>query len=136
VDRAYQASLAATGGKQPYTWSLTGGGLPDGLSLTSEGTLTGTPRGAFSGNITVQVRDTAGQVATAQWSLSVVALTGDVNRDGQVDCGDVALLQAAWDWGEGTRAGDPADINGDSSVDGRDFSIVSSNWTGSSDPCP
>lgn len=136
MGRAYQTSLAATGGKLPYMWSLAGGGLPAGMSLTSDGTLTGTPQATFSGSFTVQVRDAAGQVGTAQRSLSVVALSGDANRDGQVDCGDVALLMAAWDWGEGTRAGDPADVNGDGGVDARDYSIVSSNWTGSNEPCP
>lgn len=44
VGTAYSAMLAATGGTTPYTWSLTGGTLPAGLSLNvSTGAITGTP---------------------------------------------------------------------------------------------
>ncbi|MGA7221170.1 MAG: putative Ig domain-containing protein, partial [Candidatus Sulfotelmatobacter sp.] len=39
---AYSSSLAATGGKAPYTWTLTFGSLPTGISLQSGGTLSGT----------------------------------------------------------------------------------------------
>jgi hypothetical protein len=47
---AYSSSLAATGGVPPYTFSITTGALPGGLTLnTSSGAITGTPlaSGAF-----------------------------------------------------------------------------------------
>ena len=41
---AYATSLAATGGITPYTWSITQGALPAGLTLSSTtGAITGTP---------------------------------------------------------------------------------------------
>ena len=47
--QTYSAMLAATGGITPYTWSLTGGSLPVGLSLNSStGAITGTPTGRAS----------------------------------------------------------------------------------------
>ncbi len=43
VNVSYEQVLLASGGTQPYTWTLTGGALPPGLSLQSNGTVSGTP---------------------------------------------------------------------------------------------
>jgi Putative Ig domain len=44
VGVAYSATLAASGGTTPYTWTLSGGVLPAGLSLNaSTGVISGTP---------------------------------------------------------------------------------------------
>ncbi|NLF40267.1 hypothetical protein GX586_12535 [bacterium] len=40
---AYHAALEATGGNPPYTWKLTDGELPPGLSLSSDGIIQGIP---------------------------------------------------------------------------------------------
>src|ERR1700691_12713 len=40
---AYTANLQATGGKQPYSWSLKSRSLPAGLSLSKAGVDTGAP---------------------------------------------------------------------------------------------
>ncbi len=48
--------LAAEGGKKPYTWSITSGALPEGMSLNStSGIISGTPAdsGAFDVAVTV-----------------------------------------------------------------------------------
>jgi len=43
---SYSQTLAAAGGTQPYTWSISSGALPGGLSLKgSSGAITGTPPG-------------------------------------------------------------------------------------------
>lgn len=71
---AYSETLAATGGDGNYTWSVTVGSLPPGLSLDmSTGTISGTPTGA-SGTFTVQVASGDGQ--TAQQALSITVITG------------------------------------------------------------
>src|SRR3989454_7069083 len=49
VGAAYSAALTATGGKQPYRWTLAAGALPGGLSLASNGLISGTP--TASGNL-------------------------------------------------------------------------------------
>jgi hypothetical protein len=50
VGTAYSANLTATGGTTPYTWSLTSGTLPAGLSLNgATGAITGTPTEAANG---------------------------------------------------------------------------------------
>jgi hypothetical protein len=43
VGTPYSATLAASGGTTPYTWTLTGGSLPQGLVLSSNGAIGGTP---------------------------------------------------------------------------------------------
>ena len=62
----YSDSLAATGGVPPYSWSLSSGPLPAGLTLSGTGVISGTPNG-LSGSfpITVQVTDTLGNHASS-----------------------------------------------------------------------
>lgn len=62
----YSSSLAATGGVPPYSWSLTAGPLPAGLTLSGTGVISGTPTGS-SGTfpITVQVTDTLANTASS-----------------------------------------------------------------------
>jgi uncharacterized repeat protein (TIGR03803 family) len=54
---SYNATLAASGGVPPYTWSLTSGILPPGLNLDASGLISGTPSlgGPFA--FTVEVAD-------------------------------------------------------------------------------
>ncbi len=40
----YSTTLAATGGLSPYSWQLTGGTMPAGLTLSPAGTLYGRRR--------------------------------------------------------------------------------------------
>jgi hypothetical protein len=61
---AYIASLAnlaqLAGGVPPYTWTLSSGSLPAGLSLSSSGLVTGTPSGAGSSSFGFTVTDSSG----------------------------------------------------------------------------
>ena len=78
---SYSATLQATGGAGSLTWSLAGGTLPTGLSLSSSGAITGDATVSGISNFTVQLSDSsaasAGQASSqAQLSLTVVtALT-------------------------------------------------------------
>ena len=58
VGVAYSASLSASGGVKPYTWTVSG--LPDGLTATSAGSITGTPKTAGKFTVVVSVTDAAG----------------------------------------------------------------------------
>lgn len=136
VGRPYRAPMTAVGGRPPYNWTLLAGRVPGGLELQPDGSVTGTPGEAYSGNFTVRVRDAAGLTATAKRSLTSVLLRGDTNRDGQVDCEDLSRLRADYDGGKGSSAGSPADVDGDGGVDARDASIMMSNWTGTGGACP
>lgn len=76
VGLEYAAQLAASGGTEPYEWSIaTGTSLPSGLTLSSNGVLYGTPTQSGGSTFTVQVSDGSGpaQVATRQLSISIGA---------------------------------------------------------------
>lgn len=76
---AYTASLNATGGGPPYTWSISSGSLPAGLSLSSTGVISGTPSSPGSYSFTVQVADAEGNSATQSLMLQVdSASTGPI----------------------------------------------------------
>lgn len=72
---AYSATLTATGGTTPFTWSLAAGNLPSGLALSPAGVISGTPNASGSFTFTVQARDAANQSATRQLSLTINATT-------------------------------------------------------------
>jgi hypothetical protein len=61
--------LQAQGAGAPYTWSITSGSLPPGLTLASDGTITGTP--TANGDYTFTVRATNSSSATATKSLTI-----------------------------------------------------------------
>lgn len=54
----FSDNMIATGGHPPYTFSLIGGALPPGLTLSSSGVISGTPTTAGVYNYTIQVTDT------------------------------------------------------------------------------
>jgi len=71
---AYSATLAATGGATPYTWSIVSGTLPAGLALArSTGVISGTPTRTGTSNFTTQVTDANSLTATKSLSLTVSA---------------------------------------------------------------
>jgi hypothetical protein len=69
----YSATLAATGGTTPYSWSVISGFLPFGLSLSKSGVISG--KAYFSGTYSfiVKVTDSSSptQVTTAWLSITV-----------------------------------------------------------------
>ena len=76
VGAAYSTVLTATGGTAPFTWSLASGTLPPGLTLTSGGTISGTPTTAGPYIFTLKATDSTAspaQTATAPISLTVGA---------------------------------------------------------------
>ena len=53
----YAATLAATGGGGTYTWTMAGGSLPSGLSLSSAGSSAERPPAAGGSSITARAAD-------------------------------------------------------------------------------
>jgi hypothetical protein len=75
VGTSYSASLTASGGKTPYTWSLIQNQLPPGLALaSSSGVISGVPTASGQFGFTVQVADSRGSTASASLSISIAGV--------------------------------------------------------------
>lgn len=68
---AYELSLSVSGGGAPYVWTLDSGALPDGLTLSSDGVISGTPTTSGSSTAVLRVGDGTGQTLTTD-RLSLV----------------------------------------------------------------
>ena len=66
---AYSQQLNASGGQPPYNWTNIVGALPPGLSLATNGVISGTPTTNGTFNFTVQVTDALS--ATAAFALAL-----------------------------------------------------------------
>jgi hypothetical protein len=77
VGTAYSATLTATGGTAPYTFSISAGTLPAGLSLNSStGVISGTPTAVVSGpaaNVTAEVTDSTHATKTVNGAINIAA---------------------------------------------------------------
>jgi hypothetical protein len=71
VDQSYSQTLRANGGIGALTWTVSSGSLPAGLTLTSAGTISGTPTNAGTSNFIVTVTDTFNQSDTQALSITV-----------------------------------------------------------------
>jgi acid phosphatase len=75
VGQGYSTQLNATGGTSPYTWSISLGSLPAGLTLSAAGVIGGTPTTAGSSAFTATVTDARSQTASSSFTLTVANLT-------------------------------------------------------------
>lgn len=71
----YNVTLSATGGSGIYTWKVSGGALPQGLSLSESGVITGTPKLASTYNVIIQVTDSKYRTATQAFTLVIRSLS-------------------------------------------------------------
>jgi beta-lactamase superfamily II metal-dependent hydrolase len=69
----YSRSLIAGGGESPYTFSVSAGTIPAGLTLSASGVLSGTPTLASTFDFTVRVADSVGCLGTAAYSVPILA---------------------------------------------------------------
>lgn len=75
---AYTQAFTATGGTPPLTFNITSGAVPDGLTMSSDGTLSGTPTasGTYSFNVGVQDANTCGPYSGAQNTVHIRSTIG------------------------------------------------------------
>ncbi|HWF38632.1 MAG TPA: putative Ig domain-containing protein, partial [Candidatus Acidoferrales bacterium] len=120
----YNQSLVASGGIQPYTWTITSGLLPSGLSLAANGILSGTPVLVMTNdNFTVQVQDSevTPQMVSEPLTISIAAGSGNGNSlisgsysflfNGYDSAGTVMIAGSITTDGNGTVTGGLEDSN-------------------------
>jgi hypothetical protein len=67
----YSATLEASGGVGPYTWTIEAGTLPDGLTMTAAGAISGRATTVGTTSIVVRLRDSLGTSSTKSLFLIV-----------------------------------------------------------------
>lgn len=122
VATAHTQALAASGGAPPYTWSLLSGALPGGLSLATNGVISGTPTQAIIATFTAQVTDSNNLSASKLFALMINPVITSVSPlpAGAVGAPYHQRLEAAggippymWGvWSGGLPPGVVLDVNG------------------------
>lgn len=115
IGTAYSATLQATGGSAPYSWSISGGALPPGLTTASgSGVITGTPTTAGTyGPYVFTVTDENSTTATSSPLTIVIAGTATAvctpagNEGALTSATPYAFLLKGTD-----KSGNPLDIAG------------------------
>lgn len=78
VGAAYTETISAQGGTAPYTFAVTVGSLPDGMTLALDSVdglwkITGTPTTAATSDFTIQATDANSAVGSTDFKIGVTA---------------------------------------------------------------
>jgi hypothetical protein len=99
VGVSYSQTVTATGGTAPYTFAVTSGSLPAGLTLNaSTGVISGTVTSATTSSFTITATDASSNACTGStaYSVSFTVVNGPIiELSGNLDFGDVPVLQSA-----------------------------------------
>jgi hypothetical protein len=106
VNSAYSQTLTASGGSgKGYSWSVTSGTLPKGISLVAtSGLLHGTPTATSSTTVAFRVKDSAGNTASAKLPFTIdpaLAITTKSLPNGYVSSAYSVTLAATGGSGTG-----------------------------------
>ncbi|MGJ5816095.1 beta strand repeat-containing protein [Paludibaculum fermentans] len=71
LNQAYTATMAGSGGTPPYIWTFSGGSIPPGLQLSTNGTLSGTATTAGTYSFNILLTDNTGASVQGLFSLTV-----------------------------------------------------------------
>jgi len=72
LNNSYEVSFLGAGGSAPYVWTLSDGALPAGLSLSTDGHLSGTPSEVGDFKFALQIQDSAGAAKSKDFTISIV----------------------------------------------------------------
>lgn len=78
-------TFAAEGGTAPYSYAVSQGALPAGLTLSSGGVLSGTPTAPGSTTFKIRVTDADGNTKSQDYSINITAVVLLVNPASVVD---------------------------------------------------
>lgn len=71
VGSMYSQTILASGGAAPYSFTLTSGALPTGLSLAGNGAVTGAPTAAGTFNVVITATDANGCAGAGSFAVSI-----------------------------------------------------------------
>lgn len=71
IGNAFRVVLEASGGTQPYEWTVASGQVPAGLSLEPNGVISGSPTTPGGSTFRVRLRDVNGRTAEREFALTV-----------------------------------------------------------------
>ena len=93
VGASYSQTLAVSGGRPSYTWSVAAGSsLPAGLTLSPAGVLSGTPSTGGSFRFTVRVTDSSSPVQVASKELAIAIDTPvSITTGGSLPVGTIGV---------------------------------------------
>ena len=80
IDSAYNETLSASGGVAPYTYTVTYGALPPGLTLSGSGTISGSPQAGGTFPITATATDVNGCFVNHTYNMNVHCGTITLNN--------------------------------------------------------
>ncbi len=93
----YTATLGATGGVSPYTWTVSSGSLPTWATLdANSGVISGIPDAAGTSIFTIEVTDSAAPTASATQSLSIAVAAANSTNNARLN-GQYAYLLRGFD---------------------------------------
>jgi hypothetical protein len=126
---AYKQPIQATGGAPPFSWSVTGGALPQNFSLGSSNTntvtISGTPETAAQGvAFTIQVKDSAGDIAQQHYTVSILLPSDGLVVSGSLSFGNQIL---------GTTSGPQAETLTNNSTSDLAIASITTSGTSASD---
>lgn len=81
---AYNQSLAASGGTAPYSYAVTSGSLPNGLTLAPDGTISGSTISFSTNSFTITATDANGCSGGADYTLGISASGNPLDTTGPV----------------------------------------------------
>ena len=90
----YNQNFVATGGNTPYSWTVSGGTPPPGITMNPEGDLSGLPTAVGTFAFAVTVTDSTGKKANGNFNLTVM---DGSNYDGPAELPRVTVPSAMAD---------------------------------------
>lgn len=102
---SYSQSITASGGTGPYSFAVTSGSLPAGMTLSSVGLLSGTPTTVGSYSFTVTATDANSCTGARAYALGVYGGGADNSANGTSWSGNTGVGFGNWSFASTTHNG-------------------------------
>lgn len=99
----FTTALTASGGTPPYAWSLEAGGLPSGVTLQNDGTLSGVPGVAGDFVLSYRVTDSVGDFDVVIGELQIMEPQNPIESVPGVSFGVLAIMAVFLAWHQRKR---------------------------------